>query len=452
MRYNFDNVAGYDAEKQELMYLCEVFNNSDKYLEMGAKLPKGVVFYGTAGVGKTLFAKVMACECNLNLINIDVSSIDKTSAVCNRIKEAFEKAKKFKGRSMIFFDEIDKFLPNYAEEYVTDQTKTILAQLLTSIDGMNSDGCFVFVATCNNYASMPEALRRPGRMDKKIFLSKPDFKSRCAILKHYLQNVKCEFEPSVETMAQITTGFTGAGIETLVNECLMHSNDGFVCLDMVKRISSEIKNQDISRGVSSRDLAVKACRNIGDFVVAKSFNDGNYTLSIIHDTVCNDFFNGIFSQYDSDYNGFDDDEDDDEDEYGSYNSKFYSKQDFLNAITVVMGGYIAVQKIFGDVYENSQIDLAKDVMFDMLENAMFGWDYYYEEYRNEKMPYSTAYIDRVNELISNVLNDCYAHAERIIGNNVGVIGQLMDILKNDGLISMGDCEKYLADFGGLNLE
>ena len=122
MSYNFNNIAGYETEKQELARLCEIFSNREKYLKKGAKLPKGVIFYGDPGNGKTLFSKVMADVCDLEVFKIDLGDVENESAICRHIKKTFVKASKSKGPSMVFFDEVDKVLPNPDEDYFTDRS------------------------------------------------------------------------------------------------------------------------------------------------------------------------------------------------------------------------------------------------------------------------------------------------------------------------------------------
>ena len=313
MNYNFDSIAGYETEKEELKKLCEIFNCREKYEKKGAKLPKGIIFYGEPGTGKTLFSKVMASVCGLEVFKIDLGDVENESAICRHIKKTFIKASKRKEPTMIFFDEMDKVLPNYNEEYYTDRSKTILTQLLTLIDGMDSAGNIVFVATCNNYSVLPETLTRPGRLDKKIGIGSPNYSSRVEILKMYAQKSSCRFEMTMEDVAKLCVGFSCAALETLVNECILQSDEeGIVSESLIRERFFEIKNEDIPRERSTVDDTVRACRNVGAFIVAKTFNSGHYVLNLEFDTACNDFFNAILSEYDSDYeeDDYDDDEDD----------------------------------------------------------------------------------------------------------------------------------------------
>lgn len=173
MSFEFKEIAGYEREKRELIRLCEVIKDRDKYARRGGRVPKGIIFYGATGMGKTMFAREMANACGLRIVRIDAGNITNGHALCKRIRRAFSLRSKRKGPAMILFDEIDKVLPNRREEYCTDQSKMILTQLLTLIDGLDCGGNFVFVATCNDYMALPRALVRPGRIDKKICLGMP---------------------------------------------------------------------------------------------------------------------------------------------------------------------------------------------------------------------------------------------------------------------------------------
>lgn len=175
----FDRIAGYSKEKEELMRLCEVIRHREEYRKKGARPPKGIVFYGEAGTGKTLFATVMSEYCRLPLIKI--SPADSASAPCvnDSIRTAVDEARKHPDGCIIYFDELDKVLPNDGEKYYTDASKTALIQLLTFIDGMDSIPNTVFITTCNCYNALPPSLTRPGRLDKRcISVSHPHSQER----------------------------------------------------------------------------------------------------------------------------------------------------------------------------------------------------------------------------------------------------------------------------------
>ncbi len=467
MNYTFESIAGYEQEKEELMRLCEIFGNRKKYEAKGAKLPKGIVFYGGTGTGKTLFAKVMASVCGLEVFKIDFSDVENEVAICRRIQREFTKASKGKEPTMIFFDEVDKVLPDRHEEYVTDRSKTILAQLLTLIDGMDSAGNIVFIATCNDYDALPETLTRPGRIDKKIWIGNPTLSSREAILKMYADRSSCQFALEMEEIAKLTNGFSCAGLETLVNECILQSDEkGFVSEKLIHDRISEIKAEDIPRARSAMDDAVHACRNIGAFIVAKTMNDGEYVLTLDCDSVGNDFFNGLFSDFGSDedyddfddfddFDDYDDDEEDEEDEEDDAEedipARLYSKSDFMNAIVVRLGGYAAEEAVLHKLYENvkDDLDFVDNILFAMSEWGMLGLSHRYSEKREDKMCYSDAWTDRLYTMFDEIIEECYEKAKDIIEKNETLIRKLIPILVERQALERKDCEPILEQLGGI---
>ncbi len=463
MNYNFDSIAGYETEKEELKRLCEIFNHREKYEKKGAKLPKGIIFYGEAGTGKTLFSKVMASVCGLQVFKIDLGDVENESAICRHIKKTFIKASKRKEPTMIFFDEMDKVLPNDDEEYYTDRSKTILTQLLTLIDGMDSTGNIVFVATCNNYNALPETLTRPGRLDKKIGIGSPTYASRVEILKMYAQKSSCQFEMTMEDMAKLCVGFSCAALETLVNECILQSDEeGIVSESLIRQRFFEIKNEDIPRERSTVDDTVRACRNVGAFIVAKTFNCGHYVLNLESDSVCNDFFNSILSDFDDDYNeedyddvDYDDDyEEEDNEEKGVTPSNYYSKSDLTNTITVLLGGYVAEELILHKVYDNisAYLSLIDDILLSMAKNGMFGLNLCYSEDRHNELPYLPNRLERLNQVFDETINDCYESAKAILQKNENIIKQLISELAEKQFLQAEECEKLLAEWGGIRYE
>ena len=364
---------------------------------------------------------------------------------------------------MVFFDEVDKVLPNRYEEYVTDRSKTILAQLLTLIDGMDSAGNIVFIATCNQYDALPETLTRPGRVDKKIFIGNPTLSSREAILKMYADRSSCRFALTMEEIAKLTSGFSCAGLETLVNECILQSDEkGLVSEKLIHDRITEIKAEDIPRARSAMDDAVSACRNIGAFVVAKTMNDGGYVLDLDRDSVGKDFFNGLFSDFDSDYEGGDDDDDYDYDEYEEEEdaegdtkkdvpARLYSKSDLMNAIVVRLGGYAAEEIVLHKLYENVKYDIAlvDDILFAMSDWGMLGLSHRYSVKREDKMCYSDAWTDRLYTMFDEITEECYEKAKAIIEKNATLIQGLIPILVERQVLEKKDCEPILERLGGI---
>lgn len=436
MKYTFNDIAGYAKEKEELKRLCEIFKNAETYLSRGAKLPKGVIFYGPAGTGKTLFAKVLANECGREMLCVDLGEADSDWAISRTLKRVFKRARKSKEPTVIFFDELDKVLPNAREEYYTDVSKTVLAQLLTLIDGMEESGNIIFVATCNDYATLPSTLTRPGRIDKKIFFGTPDAQSRKEIVAMYMGRASCRFACTVEEICELSEGFSCAALETLVNECVLQADaDGVVDERLLRAKCAEIKNEDIARERPVQTKEIEACRSLGAFVIGQVLCGGSYTLDIDHNSVCNDFLNGLISDYDGDYSGGCD--------------KYYSKEEYLNAVTALLGGRAAQELIFGRVYDNLGSDLSamENVLEGMATNGIFGLSLRYLDWRS--IMYTSAFFESLNECLEKTVEECYQEAKGIVAKNRAVIEGLLPVLAEQEKIKTAECEAWLKKLGGI---
>ena len=463
-KYTIESIAGYEEEKAELLRLIEIFKNRKKYEEKGAKLPKGIIFYGGAGNGKTLFAKVLASECNLNTITIDIGKTESVGDICKQIKKTFSQAFRKKEPTMIFFDELDKILPCSREDYHTDQSKTILTQLLTLIDGMESSSNVIFVATCNYYSDLPETIVRPGRIDKKISIPSPSYESRIKIIDFYKSDSPCRFEMESCEIARLSSGFSCAALETLVNECVLSSDENnFVSAELTRRVFSEIKNEDITKGASSFQERLFAIRNLGSFVVARSLNDGNYTLNIDQYTVCNDFFNNICSEYDDDFGIADDNCEDDNCDEDYYDDDYYdegkfksgtvaSKNDLLNAITVLLGAFASQELLLNKTYDNIcfHFALIDDILLSMSKNGMLGFNLRYNDMRSNELPYDNERISKFNDAFEAIFDECHQKARKIVGESLDIIKSLTPVLLEKKSIEKKELEPILKNLGGNN--
>lgn len=462
MDYHFKDIAGYEEEKAELRRLCDLIANRERVEKLGGEMPKGIIFYGGPGTGKTLFARVMASECGLKVVKIDVGDVNNGVQICKRIRRVFDHAAKSKERCMIFFDELDKVLPNAMEEYYTDQAKTILAQLLTAIDGMDSAKNFIFVATCNDYGALPSTLVRPGRIDKKICVDNPSYASRVEILKMYAQKTPCRFEMTMEELAKLSSGFSGAALKTLINECVLQSDEnGFIAKALVTERILEIKNEDIPRGKSSVSDSINACRNLGAFIVARAFNDGKYVVKLSGSSTGNGFFGKILSEFgDDDYDDEDDDDDNDDNEddnadesAGNSGVCYYSKSDLLNTVCVLLGGYAAEELIFNKTYDNLSYNtsIIQSILMDMSRHGMFGLSNVFFSWRDEQLNYPDEFIARLNNLFVDTVEECYAKAKRIVADNQSIIKKLIPILVEKEYIDAKVCEPIIRELGGIRV-
>lgn len=217
----FDDVAGIKDVKIELMEIVDFLKNPKKYLQLGIKMPKGVLMIGPPGVGKTLVAKAVAGEAGVPFFYQSGASFVQiyVGMGAKKVRELFSKAKSY-APSIIFIDEIDA-VGKARGGGRNDEREATLNQLLTEMDGFTDNSGVIVIAATNKIDMIDEALLRSGRFDRRIFLSLPELHDRRAILETYLKNKNHNLD--LDLIARSTTGFSGAALATLVNEAAINA-------------------------------------------------------------------------------------------------------------------------------------------------------------------------------------------------------------------------------------
>ncbi len=354
-KIKFDDVAGLDEEKEELIEIVDFLKRPEKFAKMGAKVPKGILLYGKPGTGKTLIAKAIAGEADVPFISMSGSEFIEMFAGlgASRVRKLFEKARKI-SPCIVFIDEIDAIgarrSSNSGAETENNQT---LNQLLVEMDGFSSEETIIVLAATNRPEMLDKALLRPGRFDRQITIPTPDLKGRIEILKIHAKDKKLAENVNLESIAEDTAGFTGAELANILNEAAIIAT---------KRKHEDIKGEDIeeavkkvtvglekrARVISDKDKKLTAYHEAGHAVVSKYLPTQTDVkeVSIIPRGVA-----GGYTMYKSD-----------EDKY------YISKTEMEEKLIALLGGRAAEKLVLDDISTgaSNDIEVATKIARDMV--------------------------------------------------------------------------------------
>ncbi|MCD6173301.1 MAG: ATP-dependent zinc metalloprotease FtsH [Sulfurimonas sp.] len=221
----FDDVAGVEEAKEEVQEIVDFLKYPARYVEIGAKIPKGVLLVGAPGTGKTLLAKAVAGEAEVPFFSVSGSSFIEmfVGVGAARVRDLFEQAKK-DAPSIIFIDEIDAIGKSRAAGGMmggNDEREQTLNQLLAEMDGFGTNTPVIILAATNRPEVLDAALLRPGRFDRQVLVDKPDFEGRIKILNVHMKSVKMDKDVEIEEIARLTAGLAGADLANIINEAAL---------------------------------------------------------------------------------------------------------------------------------------------------------------------------------------------------------------------------------------
>ncbi|MDR1976738.1 MAG: ATP-dependent zinc metalloprotease FtsH [Campylobacteraceae bacterium] len=225
-KVKFSDVAGVEEAKEEVVEIVDFLRHPDRYIRLGAKIPKGVLLVGPPGTGKTLLAKAVAGEADVPFFSVSGSSFIEmfVGVGASRVRELFNNAKK-EAPAIVFIDEIDAIGKSRAaggQLGGNDEREQTLNQLLAEMDGFSSDSSPVIVlAATNRPEVLDAALLRPGRFDRQVVVDRPDFQGRVAILKVHIKDLKIAKDVDLEEIGRLTVGFAGADLANIINEAAL---------------------------------------------------------------------------------------------------------------------------------------------------------------------------------------------------------------------------------------
>ena len=274
-KVGFPSVAGADEEKEELREIVDFLQSPQKYLDLGARIPKGVLLVGPPGTGKTLLAKAVAGEAGVQFLSISGSDFVElyVGVGASRVRDLFEEAKKA-APSVVFIDEIDAVGRQRGAGLGGghDEREQTLNQLLVEMDGFSNNQGVVVLAATNRADILDPALLRPGRFDRQIFVGRPDSKGREEILAVHTKNKPLAEDVDLRVLAQGTSGFTGADLENLVNEGALlaaRRNENFITMaDLQEAVIKVIAGPEKkSRVVTPHERRLTAYHEAGHAVM-----------------------------------------------------------------------------------------------------------------------------------------------------------------------------------------
>ena len=289
---SFDDVAGADEAKSELQEVIHFLKEPAKFAKFGARMPKGILLVGPPGTGKTLLAKAVAGEGGVPFFSISGSEFVEmfVGVGAARVRDLFEKARQ-KAPCIVFIDELDALGKSRAQNMGGghDEKEQTLNQLLVELDGFDSSTGIVLLAATNRPEVLDPALLRSGRFDRQVLVDRPDKIGRIEILKVHLKNKKnVDHKLSLDTIASLTTGFSGADLENLVNEAALaatrRGSERIELLDFnqaVERIVAGLERKN--RVLNSHEREVVAYHEMGHAIVGKALHTGEklHKVSII---------------------------------------------------------------------------------------------------------------------------------------------------------------------------
>ncbi|MCM8709555.1 ATP-dependent zinc metalloprotease FtsH [Clostridium sp. SYSU_GA19001] len=419
-KVTFNDVAGADEEKAELAEIVDFLKQPKRYIELGARIPKGVLLVGPPGTGKTLLAKAIAGEAGVPFFSISGSDFVEmfVGVGASRVRDLFDQAKK-NSPCIIFIDEIDAVGRQRGAGLGGghDEREQTLNQLLVEMDGFGVNEGIIMIAATNRPDILDPALLRPGRFDRQIVVGAPDVKGREEILKVHSKNKPLAEEVKLDVLAKRTPGFTGADLENLMNEAALlavRNNKKIIGMDELEEAVTRViaGPEKKSRVVSEKDRKLTAYHEAGHAVVMKLLPNADpvHQISIIPRGMAGGYTMHL------------------PEEDRAYTSKSRLKDEMVG----LLGGRVAEKLIIGDISTGAKNDIDRTTsiarkmvmefgMSDELGPISYGSGHdevFIGRDLGKSRNFSEEVAARIDSEIRRFIDEAYSKAESLLTENI----------------------------------
>ncbi len=427
----FADVAGLEEEKEELQEIVDFLKEPKRYLQVGARIPKGVILVGPPGTGKTLLAKAMAGEAGVPFFSISGSDFVEmfVGVGASRVRDLFEEAKRH-APCIVFIDEIDAVARRRGTGLGGghDEREQTLNQMLVEMDGFSANQGIIVVGATNRVDILDPAILRPGRFDRKVGVGKPDVKGRLEILRVHAKGKPLGDDVELEEIAQTTAGFTGADLENLLNESAIlaaKEHRGYLLQRDIRQafVKVGIGAEKHSKVISDKEKRITAYHEAGHAILFHVLPDVGpvHTISIIP--------TGMGAAgYTMPLPGKDE--------------MFRTKAQMEQEIIVGFGGRVAEELVIGDVTTGASQDIKQSTaiaramvtrygMSEKVGMICYGEDEE-EVFIGRDLAHTRSYGEHtqavIDDEVKRIVDESYAEAKRLIREHMEILHQLADLL------------------------
>ncbi len=446
----FDDVAGADEAKEDLAEVVEFLKEPEKFIQLGARIPKGVLLIGSPGTGKTLLAKAVAGEAGVPFFSISGSEFVEmfVGVGASRVRDLFTQAKRH-SPCIIFIDEIDAVGRQRGAGLggSHDEREQTLNQILVEMDGFETDTNIIVVAATNRPDILDPALTRPGRFDRRVVLDRPDVKGRESIIKVHVRGKPLASDVDLKTLAKVTPGFVGADIENMVNEAAIMAarknkktiNDR----DFQEAIERIILGPERkSRVINKEEQRITAFHEAGHALVGSLLPNSDPVRKV---TIIPRGMSGGSTLF-----------------VPEQDINYVTRSRLKDRIVTALAGRAAEEIVFGEITTGASSDLEQVTrlaramvtrfgMSDKLGPMMFGQKdemIFLGREISEQRDYSEAVAEEIDSEVRGLVTDAYAEAKRLINENRNKLDTLAEKLLE---VETVDGDEFLSIIKGAAL-